>query len=196
MTASTFRREPAPAWPRIARGNAQAVPDGRHAVLGRAANAKSLGSPARPVSSDTANQGLAVPHWLKEYCCGRLDGEEAKIVRQEMTIRSARAAAWFRSAFPARGGAPEYRSTDAQKRLSPEDLRGLISLCQAIPNPTPVRTSRPLPYPRRKRWRTITIQRPERSDILRQLRRLDFLPGVAQPTRPAKNMTASALSCF
>ena len=64
------------------------------------------------------DKGWTVPHWPKEYGGGGLDGEEAKIVRQEMAAIGARAAADLVRHLHARAGAAQIRHRRAEEGAS------------------------------------------------------------------------------
>src|SRR6266487_2787834 len=53
-------------------------------------NAKFSSEPQRLWFERMRDKGWTVPHWPKEYGGGGLDGEQAKIVRQEMAAIGAR----------------------------------------------------------------------------------------------------------
>ena len=53
-------------------------------------NAKFSSEPQRVWFERMRDKGWTVPHWPKEYGGGGLDGEQAKIVRQEMAAIGAR----------------------------------------------------------------------------------------------------------
>src|SRR6201998_1279779 len=81
------------------------------------------------------DKGWTVPHWPKEYGGGGLDGEEAKIVRQEMAAIGARQP---RPAFGIWMLGPALRKygPEAQKKEPlPKIAAGLIRWCQGYSEP-------------------------------------------------------------
>ena len=81
------------------------------------------------------DKGWTVPHWSREYGGGGLDGEEAKIVRQEMAAIGARQPL---SSFGISmlGPALLKYGTDAQKKEHlPKITAGLIRWCQGYSEP-------------------------------------------------------------
>ena len=81
------------------------------------------------------DEGWTVPHWPKEYGGGGLDGEQAKIVRQEMAAIGARPPL---SSFGISmlGPALLKYGTDAQKKEHlPKIAAGLIRWCQGYSEP-------------------------------------------------------------
>ena len=81
------------------------------------------------------DKGWTVPHWPREYGGGGLDGEEAKIVRQEMAAIGARQPL---SSFGISmlGPALLKYGTDAQKKEHlPKITAGLIRWCQGYSEP-------------------------------------------------------------
>ena len=84
------------------------------------------------------DKGWTVPHWPSEYGGGGLDGEEAKIVRQEMAAIGARAPLTS-FGISMLGPALLKYGTEAQKREHlPKITAGLIRWCQGRPGPSPI----------------------------------------------------------
>jgi len=81
------------------------------------------------------DKGWTVPHWPKEYGGGGLDGEEAKIVRQEMAAISARQPLTS-FGISMLGPALLKYGTEAQKKEHlPKITAGLIRWCQGYSEP-------------------------------------------------------------
>ena len=81
------------------------------------------------------DKGWTVPHWPKEYGGGGLDGEQAKIVRQEMAAIGARAPL-VSFGISMLGPALLHYGTDAQKKEHlPRIAAGLIRWCQGYSEP-------------------------------------------------------------
>ena len=140
------------------------------------------------------DKGWTVPHWPKEYGGGGLDGEEAKIVRQEMAAIGARQPLTS-FGISMLGPALLKYGTEAQKKEHlPKITAGLIRWCQGYSEPNAGSDLASLQTRAVERRRRLRHQRPEDLDVLRQLRRLDFLPG-AHRSAPRRSMTASASSC-
>ncbi len=141
-------------------------------------NAKFSSEPQRVWFERMRDKGWTVPHWPKEYGGGGLDGEQAKIVRQEMAAIGARAAAGLVRHFHARAGAVEIRHRGAEEGAPAEDHRRPDPLVPGLFRAERRLRPRLAADPRRKRWRRFHHQRPEDLDVVRQLRRLDLLPGA------------------
>ncbi|UFZ02858.1 acyl-CoA dehydrogenase family protein [Bradyrhizobium ontarionense] len=98
-------------------------------------NAKFSSEPQRIWFERMRDKGWTVPHWPKEYGGGGLDGEEAKIVRQEMAATGARAPITS-FGISMLGPALLKYGTDAQKREHlPKITAGLIRWCQGYSEP-------------------------------------------------------------
>jgi alkylation response protein AidB-like acyl-CoA dehydrogenase len=98
-------------------------------------NAKFSSEPQRVWFERMRDKGWTVPHWPAEYGGGGLDGEEAKIVRQEMAAIGARQPL---SSFGISmlGPALLKYGTDEQKREHlPKITAGLIRWCQGYSEP-------------------------------------------------------------
>jgi hypothetical protein len=81
------------------------------------------------------DKGWTVPHWPKEYGGGGLDGEETKILRQEMAAISARLPL-VSFGISMLGPALLKYGTEAQKREHlPKIAAGLIRWCQGYSEP-------------------------------------------------------------
>jgi len=81
------------------------------------------------------DRGWTVPHWPREYGGGGLDGEEAKIVRQEMAAIGARAPLTS-FGISMLGPALLKYGTEAQKKEHlPDITAGLIRWCQGYSEP-------------------------------------------------------------
>jgi hypothetical protein len=98
-------------------------------------NATFASEPQRIWFERMRDKGWTVPHWPKEYGGGGLDGEEAKILRQEMVAISARAPL-VSFGISMLGPALLKYGTDAQKREHlPKITAGLIRWCQGYSEP-------------------------------------------------------------
>jgi len=98
-------------------------------------NAKFSSEPQRVWFERMRDKGWIVPHWPKEYGGGGLDGEEAKIVRQEMAAIGARQPLTS-FGISMLGPALLKYGTDAQKREHlPKITAGLIRWCQGYSEP-------------------------------------------------------------
>ncbi|MBV9564360.1 MAG: acyl-CoA dehydrogenase family protein, partial [Bradyrhizobium sp.] len=98
-------------------------------------NAKFSSEPQRVWFERMRDRGWTVPHWPTEYGGGGLDGEEAKIVRQEMAVIGARQPL---SSFGISmlGPALLKYGTEAQKKEHlPNITAGLIRWCQGYSEP-------------------------------------------------------------
>jgi len=98
-------------------------------------NAKFSSEPQRVWFERMRDRGWTVPHWPTEYGGGGLDGEEAKIVRQEMAVIGARQPL---SSFGISmlGPALLKYGTEAQKKEHlPKITAGLIRWCQGYSEP-------------------------------------------------------------
>ncbi len=98
-------------------------------------NTKFSSEPQRIWFERMRDRGWTVPHWPKEYGGGGLDGEEAKIVRQEMAAIGARLPL---SSFGISmlGPALLKYGTEAQKKEHlPKITAGLIRWCQGYSEP-------------------------------------------------------------
>ncbi len=98
-------------------------------------NAKFSSEPQRVWFERMRDKGWTVPHWPKEYGGGGLDGEQAKIVRQEMAAIGARQPL---SSFGISmlGPALLHYGTDAQKKAYlPDITAGRIRWCQGYSEP-------------------------------------------------------------
>ena len=81
------------------------------------------------------DKGWTVPHWPKEYGGGGLDGEQAKIVRQEMAAIGARQPL-VSFGISMLGPALLKYGTEAQKKEHlPKISAGLIRWCQGYSEP-------------------------------------------------------------
>ena len=81
------------------------------------------------------DKGWTVPHWPREYGGGGLDGEETKIVRQEMAAIGARQPLTS-FGISMLGPALLHYGTDAQKKEHlPKIAAGLIRWCQGYSEP-------------------------------------------------------------
>ncbi|WP_316165070.1 MULTISPECIES: acyl-CoA dehydrogenase family protein [unclassified Bradyrhizobium] len=98
-------------------------------------NAKFTSEPQRIWFERMRDKGWTVPHWPKEYGGGGLDGEEAKILRQEMTEIGARPPLTS-FGISMLGPALLKYGTEAQKREHlPKITAGLIRWCQGYSEP-------------------------------------------------------------
>ena len=98
-------------------------------------NAKFSSEPQRIWFERMGDKGWTVPHWPREYGGGGLDGEEAKILRQEMAAIGARAPITS-FGISMLGPALLKYGTDAQKREHlPKITAGLIRWCQGYSEP-------------------------------------------------------------
>jgi alkylation response protein AidB-like acyl-CoA dehydrogenase len=98
-------------------------------------NGKFSSEPQRVWFERMRDKGWIAPHWPREYGGGGLDGEEAKIVRQEMAAIGARLPL---SSFGISmlGPALLKYGTEAQKREHlPKITAGLIRWCQGYSEP-------------------------------------------------------------
>ena len=98
-------------------------------------NAKFSSEPQRVWFERMRDKGWTVPHWPKEYGGGGLDGEEAKIVRQEMAAIGARQPLTS-FGISMLGPALLKYGTEAQKKEHlPKITAGLIRWCQGYSEP-------------------------------------------------------------
>jgi len=98
-------------------------------------NAKFSSEPQRIWFERMRDKGWTVPHWPTEYGGGGLDGEEAKIVRQEMAAIGARQPLTS-FGISMLGPALLKYGTDAQKKEHlPKITAGLIRWCQGYSEP-------------------------------------------------------------
>ena len=98
-------------------------------------NAKFSSEPQRVWFERMRDKGWTVPHWPKEYGGGGLDGEQAKIVRQEMAAIGARQPL-VSFGISMLGPALLKYGTDAQKKEHlPKITAGLIRWCQGYSEP-------------------------------------------------------------
>jgi alkylation response protein AidB-like acyl-CoA dehydrogenase len=98
-------------------------------------NAKFSSEPQRVWFERMRDKGWTVPHWPTEYGGGGLDGEEAKIVRQEMAAIGARQPLTS-FGISMLGPALLKYGTDAQKSEHlPKITAGLIRWCQGYSEP-------------------------------------------------------------
>ena len=84
-------------------------------------NTKFSSEPQRVWFERMRDKGWTVPHWPKEYGGGGLDGEEAKIVRQEMAAIGARQPLTSFGISMLGPGAAEIRHRGAEEGASAED---------------------------------------------------------------------------
>ena len=98
-------------------------------------NAKFSSEPQRIWFERMRDKGWTVPHWPKEYGGGGLDGEETKILRQEMAAIGARQPLTS-FGISMLGPALLKYGTDAQKKEHlPKITAGLIRWCQGYSEP-------------------------------------------------------------
>ena len=98
-------------------------------------NTKFSSEPQRVWFERMRDKGWTVPHWPKEYGGGGLDGEEAKIVRQEMAAIGARQPLTS-FGISMLGPALLKYGTEAQKKEHlPKITAGLIRWCQGYSEP-------------------------------------------------------------
>jgi alkylation response protein AidB-like acyl-CoA dehydrogenase len=98
-------------------------------------NAKFSSEPQRVWFERMRDKGWTVPHWPEEYGGGGLDGEEAKIVRQEMAAIGARPPLTS-FGISMLGPALLKYGTEAQKKEHlPKITAGLIRWCQGYSEP-------------------------------------------------------------
>jgi alkylation response protein AidB-like acyl-CoA dehydrogenase len=98
-------------------------------------NAKYSSEPQRIWFERMRDKGWTVPHWPKEYGGGGLDGEQTKILRQEMAAISARLPL-VSFGISMLGPALLKYGTDAQKQEHlPKIAAGLIRWCQGYSEP-------------------------------------------------------------
>jgi alkylation response protein AidB-like acyl-CoA dehydrogenase len=98
-------------------------------------NAKFSSEPQRVWFERMRDRGWTVPHWPAEYGGGGLDGEEAKIVRQEMAAIGARQPL---SSFGISMLGPallKYGTEEQKKEHLPKITAGLIRWCQGYSEP-------------------------------------------------------------
>src|SRR5262245_50340636 len=98
-------------------------------------NAKFSSEPQRIWFERMRDKGWTVPHWPKEYGGGGLDGEEAKILRQEMAAIGARQPL---SSFGISMLGPallKYGTEEQKKDHLPKITAGLIRWCQGYSEP-------------------------------------------------------------
>jgi alkylation response protein AidB-like acyl-CoA dehydrogenase len=98
-------------------------------------NAKFSSEPQRVWFERMRDRGWTVPHWPAEYGGGGLDGEEAKIVRQEIAAIGARQPL---SSFGISMLGPallKYGTEEQKKEHLPKITAGLIRWCQGYSEP-------------------------------------------------------------
>jgi alkylation response protein AidB-like acyl-CoA dehydrogenase len=146
-------------------------------------NTKFSSEPQRVWFERMRDKGWTVPHWPKEYGGGGLDGEQAKIVRQEMAAIGARQPL-VSFGISMLGPALLKYGTDAQKKEHlPKIAAGLIRWCQGYSEPNAGSD-------------LASLQTRAESDgddyIING--QTGFFAWCA-PMRPRRSMTASASSC-
>ena len=156
-------------------------------------NTKFSSEPQRIWFERMRDKGWTAPHWPREYGGGGLDGEEAKIVRQEMAAIGARQPLTS-FGISMLGPALLKYGTDAQKKEHlPKITAGLIRWSRAIPSRTPDRIW-PRCKPAPKAMATTSSSTARRSG-----RRMRITPtGFSvwcEPTLRQKSTTASVSSC-
>jgi alkylation response protein AidB-like acyl-CoA dehydrogenase len=98
-------------------------------------NAKFSSEPQRIWFERMRDKGWTVPHWPREYGGGGLDGEQAKIVRQEMAAIGARQPLTS-FGISMLGPALLHYGTEAQKKAYlPDITAGKIRWCQGYSEP-------------------------------------------------------------
>ncbi|MGJ4959003.1 acyl-CoA dehydrogenase family protein [Bradyrhizobium sp. HKCCYLRH2015] len=98
-------------------------------------NAKFSSEPQRIWFERMRDKGWTVPHWPKEYGGGGLDGEEAKIVRQEMAAIGARAPITSFGISMLGPALLKYGTDDQKREHLPKITAGLIRWCQGYSEP-------------------------------------------------------------
>ena len=141
-------------------------------------NAKFSSEPQRVWFERMRDKGWTVPDWPKEYGGGGLDRAEHKVLREEMSAIGARVAAVEFRHLDARAGAAEIRQRGAEEGTSAENRRRPDPLVPGLFRAERRIGPRLAADPRRERRRRLRHHRPEDLDVLRQLRRLDLLPGA------------------
>lgn len=81
------------------------------------------------------DKGWTVPHWPKQYGGGGLDGEEAKIVRQEMAAIGARQPLTSFGISMLGPALLQYGTEEQKKEHLPKITAGLIRWCQGYSEP-------------------------------------------------------------
>ena len=98
-------------------------------------HAKFSSEPQRIWFERMRDKGWTVPHWPKEYGGGGLDGEEAKIVRQEMAAIGARAPLTSFGISMLGPALLKYGKEAQKKEHLPKITAGLIRWCQGYSEP-------------------------------------------------------------
>ena len=146
-------------------------------------NTKFSSEPQRVWFERMRDKGWTVPDWPREYGGGGLDAGEHKVLREEMAAIGARSPLSSFGIWMLGPALLKY-GTEAQKK---EHLPKIAARPDPLV-PGLFRTQRRLgprlaADPRRERRRRLHHQRPEDLDLLRQLRRLDLLPGAHRSSR-------------
>ena len=167
--------------------------DERH-LLGRPQRQILVRAAARLVRADARQgldrAGLAEGIWRRRARCRA----EHKVLREEMAAIGARSPLSSLRHLDARAGAAEIRHRGAEAGASAEDRARRDPLVPGLFRAERRLRPRLAADPRRERRRRFHHQRPEDLDLLRQLRRLDLLPGAHRFQRP-RSTTASVSSC-
>jgi alkylation response protein AidB-like acyl-CoA dehydrogenase len=98
-------------------------------------NAKFSCEPQRVWFERMRDKGWTVPHWPAEYGGGGLDGEEAKIVRQEMAAIGARQPLTSFGISMLGPALLKYGTEEQKKEHLPKITAGLIRWCQGYSEP-------------------------------------------------------------
>jgi acyl-CoA dehydrogenase len=98
-------------------------------------NAKFSSEPQRVWFERMRDKGWTVPHWPAEYGGGGLDGEEAKIVRQEMAAIGARQPLTSFGISMLGPALLKYGTEEQKKEHLPKITAGLIRWCQGYSEP-------------------------------------------------------------
>jgi acyl-CoA dehydrogenase len=98
-------------------------------------NAKFSSEPQRIWFERMRDKGWTVPHWPTEYGGGGLDGEEAKILRQEMADIGARPPLTSFGISMLGPALLKYGTEDQKREHLPKITAGLIRWCQGYSEP-------------------------------------------------------------
>src|SRR5690349_18356072 len=98
-------------------------------------NAKFSSEPQRVWFERMRDKGWTVPHWPREYGGGGLDGEESKVVRQEMAAIGARQPLTSFGISMLGPALLKYGTEEQKKEHLPKITAGLIRWCQGYSEP-------------------------------------------------------------
>ena len=156
-------------------------------------NAKFSSEPQRIWFERMRDKGWTVPHWPKEYGGGGLDGEEAKILRQEMAAIGARKPLTSFGISMLGPALLKYGTEEQKREHLPKIAAARSAGARAIPSRMPAPIS-PRCRPAPRATATITSSTARRSGPPTPTRPTGSSAWCA-PIPPRRSMTASASSC-